>query len=321
MQRFVVTCILIVVNSIAFGLSFEVWSKGDLQFFYPVGGSETSLFPAYALEATVEGLVDADTLLVKFEDGRLAYVELPCADAPESGYAKGVAEPFGIAAAVFGKLLLTAQTPLLLKFLEDAEEERKVPRAHVWFAVKKGEKKENVWLSYELTLISNGYAKYVSGNASCSELATLFNEAERTAKKNKLGMWGDSPESEVIQMLFFKSWPPPLSQFDKEVMEGPIEILVKILHINAVTKDEYVVIANLGTEPVDLKGWTLWSRGGQRFVFPALVLKPGQRVSIHSGPAATGLVWTTRYVWNNEGDEARLYNNRGVLISEYRYGR
>jgi len=317
MRKPMVTCILIVVSFTAFGLSFEVWSKGNLQFLYPVGASKPSFLPAHALKATVESLVDADTLQVQFEGGRLAYVELACADAPESGYARGVAEPFGIAAAIFGKLLLTKGTPVLLKYLENAGEKRKIPRAHIWFAAEKGEKKENVWVSYGLALISNGFAKHMPNNASCGELVVLFNEAELTARKSKLGLWGDSPELEIIQMLFSKTWPSPLPQASKEVMESP----VKILDINATAKDEYVVIANLGMEPVDLEGWILWSGGGQRFVFPALVLEPGQKISIHSGPAATGLVWSTRYVWNNEGDEARLYNNRGVLVSEYRYGR
>lgn len=86
---------------------------------------------------------------------------------------------------------------------------------------------------------------------------------------------------------------------------------------------EIVVITNYSQVPVDLEGWKLLSQvGGQEFTFPALVLEPGESVTIASGPGAEDdpprkLKWTGRYIWNNDGDPAILQDAQGNVVSQY----
>lgn len=90
--------------------------------------------------------------------------------------------------------------------------------------------------------------------------------------------------------------------------------------------DEYVEITNQGATAQDVTGWRLWSVvGDQTYHFPAgYVLGAGAWVRVHSGPAATDsppqhLRWTGAYIWNNDGDEARLYNAGGNEVDRWGY--
>ncbi len=90
--------------------------------------------------------------------------------------------------------------------------------------------------------------------------------------------------------------------------------------------DEYVGITNQGTAAQDMSGWRLWSVvGDQTYHFtPGHVLGAGVTVRVHSGPGAidnppSGLRWTGRYIWNNDGDEARLYNASGSEVDRRSY--
>ena len=97
------------------------------------------------------------------------------------------------------------------------------------------------------------------------------------------------------------------------------------LHISDVDLiSDCVSVANETSAPVPMKGWTLISEtGNQVFNFPdALVLKPGDRVTVWSGAHAEShhappdnLFWTRRYVWNNHGDTAILVNPAGEHVS------
>lgn len=90
--------------------------------------------------------------------------------------------------------------------------------------------------------------------------------------------------------------------------------------------DEYVRIENVGTAPQTMTDWRILSvEGSQTFYFPTgYILSAGASVRVHSGPGAihsppTDLRWTAAYIWNNDGDEARLYNAQGQLIDTWSY--
>jgi len=85
---------------------------------------------------------------------------------------------------------------------------------------------------------------------------------------------------------------------------------------------DYVSISNRGNSDVDLKGWFVKSCvGDQHFVFAeGTVIKAGQTINIWSGKNSDkrnnppfSFAWTKRFIWNNEGDSAALYNNAGDL--------
>ena len=88
------------------------------------------------------------------------------------------------------------------------------------------------------------------------------------------------------------------------------------------TRDEYVRIDNTGGAAVNMSGWRILSVvGPQTYYFPSYQLQPGASVYVHSGPDApptsgNNLHWTTSYIWNNSGDEARLITPAGAIVSQ-----
>ncbi len=93
-----------------------------------------------------------------------------------------------------------------------------------------------------------------------------------------------------------------------------------------VESDEYVEIANLASEPVDLKGWVLKdiSEGYPSFTFPSFVLQPGKSIRVYTNeihPEYGGFSFGSgKSVWNNsEPDTAALYNAQGQEVSRRSY--
>ena len=100
----------------------------------------------------------------------------------------------------------------------------------------------------------------------------------------------------------------------------------RIAYLQYEGPDEYVRIRNFGDYPQDMTGWQIHSViGDQWYMFPpGYLLDPDAWVRVHSGPDAQAdppadLLWTTAYVWNNEGDEARLMNSHGQEVDSWAY--
>jgi hypothetical protein len=75
-----------------------------------------------------------------------------------------------------------------------------------------------------------------------------------------------------------------------------------------------------------MTGWEVHSVvGDQWYTFPNdYTLGSFTSVHIHSGPDAyqnpiVHLLWGYSYIWNNDGDEAILYNSFGQVIDSYAY--
>ena len=97
---------------------------------------------------------------------------------------------------------------------------------------------------------------------------------------------------------------------------------IKVETVHYIGPDEYVVIQNTGNQLVSLEGWTLISTiGGEEYVFGNVSVKAHDTISLHSGPEATGLVWTEEYVFYDPSDGVMLYNDQGKYISFFRWGR
>ena len=96
---------------------------------------------------------------------------------------------------------------------------------------------------------------------------------------------------------------------------------VKISYLSL--SDEVVEITNTSEQDINLSDWQLVSvQGNQTFTFPTgTVLAPGGSLKILSGPGQEAgyneIIWTGRYIWNNNGDKAKLYNQQQELISSY----
>ena len=91
-------------------------------------------------------------------------------------------------------------------------------------------------------------------------------------------------------------------------------------------RDEYVEVSNYGAGSQDMSDWRIVSVvGNQIYWFPeGYVLGMGLYVRVHSGPDAyndppVDLRWTTGYVWNNSGDAAVLYDDKGSVVDRRSY--
>lgn len=84
---------------------------------------------------------------------------------------------------------------------------------------------------------------------------------------------------------------------------------------------EYVVLKNIGSEPVDLSGWKVADEDGNQYTFSHVILQPGSVLRLHSGSGvnnSTDVYWGSKVpVWNNSGDTAYLYDKNGNLVDSY----
>ncbi|MCA1319070.1 MBL fold metallo-hydrolase [Bacillus tianshenii] len=87
-------------------------------------------------------------------------------------------------------------------------------------------------------------------------------------------------------------------------------------------REETVTLQNQGTETIDLTDWKLISQKGyQTFDFPKnYKLAPGEMMYITSGAQKKHLKkyihWLSDHLWNNKGDKAQLFNEKGELVDE-----
>jgi endonuclease YncB( thermonuclease family) len=91
---------------------------------------------------------------------------------------------------------------------------------------------------------------------------------------------------------------------------------------------EFVRIANVSDQPVDLTGYSITDRDGHRYNFPPARLRPGQVLTLVTGEGhdrrdETGpmtLHWKRRSaVWNDRGDTAILAGPMGERVDRFEY--
>jgi hypothetical protein len=101
---------------------------------------------------------------------------------------------------------------------------------------------------------------------------------------------------------------------------------VRITTVYNLSRKEYVQITNQGAAPQDMGGWSVsGSRGDERYTFSGgYVLAAGATVRLHSGRDGvdaypTDIYWTTKNVWNNEGETVYLWDAQGNQVATYSY--
>jgi hypothetical protein len=87
-------------------------------------------------------------------------------------------------------------------------------------------------------------------------------------------------------------------------------------------RDEWVRIANEGSQPVALAGWTIADDGGRHtFTFPAYTLPAGASVTVYTNATGSNTTeafyWPEDAIWNNDGDTAYLADANGTLVDEW----
>jgi hypothetical protein len=116
---------------------------------------------------------------------------------------------------------------------------------------------------------------------------------------------------------------------------GPLRIVT----VQPNAPDQWVEVHNFSLTPQPMGGFRIQSYTSllgrcekvdeEVFRFPdGYVLAPESSVKVHSGPVAqvtimppTDLYWSTKFVWEREGDRGDLIDDRSRVIDIYRYGR
>jgi len=121
------------------------------------------------------------------------------------------------------------------------------------------------------------------------------------------------------------TWTPTPTSTPSPTATAAGQSNIVIAHIVYDSRDEYARIENQGTAGQNMSGWRLEDVAGYVYYFPSITLAPDGFVRIHSGPDAplddppTDYRWTRRYIWNNDGDTAYLYDAAGRLVDTYSY--
>ncbi|AKG91661.1 Micrococcal nuclease-like protein [Geoglobus ahangari] len=263
-----------------------------------------SILPGKNYTARVVYVVDGDTIDVLFQDGtkeRIRILGIDCPETDASRNRKG--EYDGIAdtqyLAVWGRKAEERAKELLdgkqvVVQTDDKAEPRDVYGRLLAYVYVNG-------VDFGAVMIKEGYARcYYEAEFSKRD---LYRQLEEEAKQNKIGLWNYSPP--VVEILSV-NYDACGEVDDRECLN-----------------DEYVVIANTGSTSVSLYGWKIQDESGKYYIFPDVVLDPGEQVILHTGKGldnSTDIFWNSgRAIWNNDHDTAYLYNSEGELVDNYEW--
>ncbi len=128
-----------------------------------------------------------------------------------------------------------------------------------------------------------------------------FLKAEREARSNNLGLWQKSKVNIVKIDL----------NYDADGNDN--------LNLN----DEYAAIRNIGTDPVDLYGWTVKDSATNIYKFGSYIFLPDSIIYLFTGSGEDGegrFYWgSSKPIWNNDHDTFYLRDRDGLLIEIYNY--
>lgn len=92
---------------------------------------------------------------------------------------------------------------------------------------------------------------------------------------------------------------------------------------------EYLRIANITDQPVNVKGYSLTSENGRIFILPEIIIPAGYSFQLYSGigidqlnpeKGSLKVYWDSRYpIWRNDGDSAVLRDSQGHLVDTVVY--
>jgi micrococcal nuclease len=277
--------------------------------------SQETAFPDCVPENTkqelgvVVGVVDGDTIDVLLEDGQTYRVRYIGMDTPENG------DPYFEEATNQNRELVEGKAITLVK---DVSETDRYDRLLRYVFV------ESTFVNLEL--VKQGYAKSATypPDVACAD---TFVEAQREANDAGLGLWGLVA---LAQPTAAPTQPPaPTDEPTSPPSQGQGgQVVIRSIYFDGavprVESDEYAEIANVGSDPVDLKGWVLNAGDpGQNFNFPSYVLNPGQFCRVYTNenhPDTCGFSFGSgQAIWNNKGDCGYLYNSKKEVVSEYCY--
>ncbi|MBE8540192.1 lamin tail domain-containing protein [Geoglobus acetivorans] len=263
-----------------------------------------SIQPGQNYTARVVYVVDGDTIDVIFQDGTKERIRILGIDCPETdaernrkGEYDGIADMQYL--AVWGRKAEDKARELLDGKQVVVQTDEKADLRDIY-----GRLLAYVYVDgkdFGAIMLKEGYARCYC-EAEFSKRG-LYRQLEEEAKLNKAGLWSYSPP--VVEILSV-NYDACGATDDRECLN-----------------DEYVVIANTGSTPVSLYGWKIQDESGKYYIFPDVILDPGEQVVLHTGKGfdnSTDLFWNSgRAIWNNDHDTAYLYNSEGELMDSYEW--
>jgi hypothetical protein len=92
---------------------------------------------------------------------------------------------------------------------------------------------------------------------------------------------------------------------------------------NASLNAEWIRLVNTGDAARQLRSWRISDAAGHVYRFERFRLRAGRTVTIHTGDGTdtrSNLYWDSgNYIWNNDGDAARLRRPNGALADRCGY--
>jgi Lamin Tail Domain len=92
---------------------------------------------------------------------------------------------------------------------------------------------------------------------------------------------------------------------------------------NSSLNAEWIRLKNTGSSGKFLTGWTVRDTSGHVYRFGTYKLAAGKTVTVHTGKGsntARNRYWRSdEYIWNNDGDRAKLKNKAGNVIDTCSY--
>lgn len=89
--------------------------------------------------------------------------------------------------------------------------------------------------------------------------------------------------------------------------------------------DEYLVLRNSCTNPVNMTGWSIQNKHNQIFKLPDFTIQPKEKVWIRSGSGNDNqtdiYMGISKPFWTNSGDTFIMLNSENQIVINYSYGK
>jgi micrococcal nuclease len=259
--------------------------------------------------ATVQRVVDGDTLDVRLADGSETRVRLLGVDTPEVHAATDPAEYEGVPETDAGRACLRRWGERASAFATDRLASRTVT-VSVDPTADRRDRYDRLLAYVLVDGDSFNYRLVATGHARLYD--TTFRERERyaaaeaRAREENRGLWAC-----------------------REPTRASDELLVRV-HADAAgddhenLDDEYVVLTNGRNRTLDLGGWTVSDAAGHTYTFPeGATLAPDATLYLYTGAGEDGdgaYYWgSDGAVWNNGGDEVTVRNASGAVVARHAY--
>ena len=255
----------------------------------------TSATLAAGFVGTVREVIDGDTIVLR-DDRKVRYLGI---NAPEHG------QPYAREGTNANRRMVTS-LPVRLEFDQVREDRHGRLLAYV-YATKcevRGTKcGEETLVNEQLLAEGLAHVFFMPPNTRFAERLLQVQEKAHTARR---GMW--------------------------KAVRGPLKITRIEPKGNAEegkeALGEFVRIANVSDQSLDVSGYSIADRDGHRYEFPSAQLRPGYVLTLvtgegqdrrdHAGPVT--LYWNRRAgVWNDRGDTAYLRDPKGEVVDRFEY--